>query len=558
MWNRVQARSRVAQRTYRRSSLPLCAAARAEVWLTRVLRGPGLPAFAGCIALAACGGEPVARVDTQYVASGASAPSSAGTTAASVPTAPGAAVTAAGTAAPVVPATTSQVSPTVPSAGAASVAASAGSSAAPVAGAPGHSMHGATAGAGSADAAALCALKAPADPRDAMLTSEPQIIKVGSQQDTLVPQIVLDWMDEHQFAESHDGWHLVRKWDQTCRKSNATTCAAAERLVKQGLSRAPIQQGAPGDGLAFMMMHRHMIVMLKSAFPKNAALFNGFVKIPKAKADAENPQPWRDIRWSSNNLRGFEILENIEQHLDQFPTEDDLGQYIENTYRWTAQSPTSPVNAPGSGLHGALHAQWSVSGSPGALIEQAVDVKNYVFWKLHGWIDDVWERYRKAKGLKDDDPAYQKLLVEQCMEMHALQPRNRKMPNGGNNPTTQPTVPETGTFATTVRPFLDSSCGGCHSAIAPSAGMTLGGKGISSAEIIAGLVGVKATNGEYNLIEPGAPQKSWVYLKASGEAATVACSGACDRETMPPSGMGLTAAQLTSLRSWIMSGATDK
>src|SRR5262245_35323369 len=121
-----------------------------------------------------------------------------------------------------------------------------------------------------------CKLHTTADPRDAMLTNDPLIMTVGGQKDTLMPQLVLDWMNEEQFAEAHDGWHLVRKWDQTCRKSNATTCTAANRLVNQGLSRAAIQQGAPGDGIAFMMMHRHMIAMLKTAFPNHKPLFEGF------------------------------------------------------------------------------------------------------------------------------------------------------------------------------------------------------------------------------------------------------------------------------------------
>jgi len=517
------------------------------------------PALACGLALTACGGGAAGAEHAQSTLAGQG--SVAGTTGPKLETMP--VVTPVAGAAGM-PSMSASPTPTTTTAGAAGVSLSAGNSALPAGaagsgGAAGHGAHTTMAGTGAMhDAAAHCKLESTPDPRDAMLTDAPNMIQVGAQQDRLMPQIVLDWMDEHQFAEAHDGWHLVRKWDQSCRKSNATTCTAADRLVKQGLERAPIQQGAPGDGIAFMMMHRHMIAMLKVAFPTHTSLFDGFVKVPKSKSDAANPQPWRDISWTSNNLRGFDTLENIEMHLSQFATEDDLGQYIENTYRWTAQTPMSPVNAPGSGLHGALHSQWSVNGSPANLIQQAVDVKNHAFWKLHGWIDNVWERYRKAKGLKDDDPAYQKLLFDQCMEMYMLQPRNRDMPQTNPGTTTPDPTQETGMFATQVRPFLDSTCAGCHSAIAPSAGMTLGGPGISSAEIIMGLVGAKASNGEYNLIEPGSPQKSWVYLKASGDVATVTCTQACDRESMPPSGTGLNATQLMTLKQWIMSGATDK
>lgn len=446
-----------------------------------------------------------------------------------------------------------------PTAGAAAGAGAAGSAA----GAGGMGGHTGHAMGGAAAAEMHCLVQATPDPRDDQLTGEPRVVTAGRGTDLLVPELVEDWMDEHQFAESHDGWHLVRKWDQGCRKSNAVAegCASAQRLLAQGLTRAPIQQGAPGDGLAFMAMHRHMIQVLKATFPKHADLFSGFDKVPRTRDDPENPKSGEAISWTSDNLEGFDILENIEQNLEQFPDEDELGRYIQQTYRWTTTSPTSPVSAPGSGLHGALHAQWAVNGSPANLIQQSVDVKNHIFWKLHGWIDDVWERYRRAKGLTEDEPKYKQLLLEQCMEMHALEPRNRgkSMPDSGAAGSGAADggalMPETGVFHTTVRPILDSSCAGCHSAMGPTAGLTLGGPGISSAEILEDMVGMKSTNGQYDLIAPGDASQSWVYLKASGEVATAACTSTCDRGAMPPSGVGLNAAQLTILRDWIDSGA---
>jgi len=438
-------------------------------------------------------------------------------------------------------------------------------------------MAGAQAGVGSQDHAAAgemaashaalgCLLETAPDARDEALTNEPLVWEgpTGAK-DLLVPQLVLDWMADNEFESAHDGWHLVRKWDQSCLQSNASasSCFAAQRLQMQGLERAPVQQGAPGDGLAFMAMHRHMIHMLKETFPKHAALFDGFGSVPRSTQDPENPADFYWVSWSADNLTGFDILENIEEHLDQFPTEDDLGNYIENTYRWTPETPMEPTNQPGSGLHGALHSQWAVPGSPGNLIEQAVDVRNFSFWKLHGWIDDVWQRYRDAKGLADSDADYQQIMHEQCMEMYYLKKSNRSLPMAPTGTTDSSSTPnidsaETGYFATKVRPFLDTTCGGCHSAIGPSAGLTLGGAGISSSEVIQGLVRAKSSNHEYSLIEPGEPERSWVYLKASGESETVSCSSACGRQRMPPSGGGLSVDQLQALSKWIADGATTQ
>lgn len=427
--------------------------------------------------------------------------------------------------------------------------------------------HAAESAMGMSHAEMSCLLTTSVDPRDEMLTNEPLVWESPTGgKDLLVPQLVLDWMGENEFESAHDGWHLVRKWDQSCLQSNASasTCRAAQRLQMQGLERAPIQQGGPGDGLAFMAMHRHMIHMLKQTFPKHAELFDGFEKVPRSTEDSENPVDGHRISWTSDNIKGFDILENVEQHLDQFPTEDDLGNYIENTYRWTPETPMQPTNQPGSGLHGALHSQWAVPGSPGNLIEQAVDVRNYSFWKLHGWIDNVWQKYRDAKGLTDTDPDYVKIMHEQCMEMYYLKKSNRDLPmvptgtTSGASSMANAGSAESGYFAKEVRPFLDTTCGGCHSAIGPSAGVTLGGAGVSSAEVIQGLVGAKASNGEYSLIEPGSPERSWVYLKASGGSESVSCKSACGRQKMPPSGGGLTADQLQHLHQWITDGATTQ
>jgi len=396
---------------------------------------------------------------------------------------------------------------------------------------------------------------------DSIKDSNAVVTTVGTGKDTLLPEAVLAWMKEKEFAEAHDAWHLIRRWDQGCRKSNAPSagCRSAESLTSKGLWRADIQQGGPGDGYAFMAMHRHMIHMLKQSFPKHQELFAGFKKVPRTKADPENPMTWRNVSWTSNNLTGFDTLENIEKNLDKFPTEDDLGRYFQVTFKWSAQRPNNPTNEPGAGLHGALHAQWSVSGSPANLIDQKVDVRNFIFWKLHGWADDVWERYRKAKGITEEDAQFKKVMLEQCLEMIALQPSTRG--NGGSRDggVAMPGgAGETGVFAKQVRPILEEKCAGCHGESGGMAGLTLGGSGVASLDLLDGMVGAESTNGQYKLIEPGQPDKSWVYLKASGQSSTVACTGMCDREKMPPSGAGLTAAELTVLRDWITSGATEK
>jgi mono/diheme cytochrome c family protein len=423
----------------------------------------------------------------------------------------------------------------------------------------GHAAH--------SDPLAHCKAGYAPDRRDEAITSNPDIVVVNAGnpddpnddiKDTLLPRAVIAWMEDQGWQQEHDDWHNIRRWDQNCRRSNAPAegCASAQRLVARGLWRAPIQEGAPGDGYDFLVMHRHMIQGLKQAFPKHADLFAGFRKVPRQRADSDNPMPWRDVRWSEAQLKAIDKLEHIEQHLDEFPTEDELALYMQAPYRWTPESPTRSTADPSNGIHFSLHAQWSIAGSPAPLGNGQTNIDNFVFWKLHGWLDDVWQRYRQAKGIRDDDPKYLAALYAQCREMHDLDELNLKPPaatkpaDGGASPAV-----ERGVFAQTVRPIFDRACGLCHGATGQSAALTLGGSGVNSAEIVKGLVGVRATNGNYDLVAPGDPAKSWLYLKLTGESATVACERACNRGVMPPAGTRLTASEIESVRAWIASGA---
>jgi hypothetical protein len=246
--------------------------------------------------------------------------------------------------------------------------------------------------------------------------------------DVLMPPQVIDWINEQGLNEAHDGWHATRRWDQTCGvAAPAAGCRFAESLVAENLFRAEYQQGAPGAGLAFLHMHRHMLHQFKAAFPMHVDLFKSWTHIPRSRDDPENPTPWREITWTDDNLIGFDILENIEQHLDMFATEDELGNFVESAFRWTAEDATVETNLPGSAAHGAVHREWSVFVSPANMGAPATSLPNYTFWKLHGFIDDVWERYRAAKQLTVDDE-YRKIARWECRLMYYLSPMHRQVP----------------------------------------------------------------------------------------------------------------------------------
>jgi hypothetical protein len=113
---------------------------------------------------------------------------------------------------------------------------------------------------------ALCGTPYDPDPRDATMTGEP-IRSEGDpddpsddQYDLQLPQEMFDWIEEQKWDQEHGDWHNIRRWDLGCVQGRpGGVCEGAEVMEARGLWRAEIQEGEPGDGYAFLVMHRHMI-----------------------------------------------------------------------------------------------------------------------------------------------------------------------------------------------------------------------------------------------------------------------------------------------------------
>jgi hypothetical protein len=459
----------------------------------------------------------------------------------------------------------------------------------------------------------------PKDPRDDTMTGE--LVRVltddngtpddasDDEYDLLLPQEMLDWLNEQDWVQEHGDWHNIRRCTMGCQRTQAgTPCQSMEALTSRGLSCAPIQEGEPGDGYAFLIMHRHMIRGFQQAFPKHVELIRGFYHLPMSKTDPENAIPWVDVRWSSDQLKSIDFMDNITQNIDVFTTEDDYAKWVQfgdnffgaggagfpggglpdgfvppdgglpdgfvppnggfpdlqggaggagNSDAGTAGAGAAgdgaTSNRPPGGLHGALHGQWSVPGSPYSLVNNNTNVQNFAFWRLHVWLDEMWERFRRARGLGEDAADYQQALIEQCEEMHTL--GQAAPPEDAGAPTSDPASQETGVFATQIAPILNTYCGGsaCHGADSPTLGLAL--TGAPPSQVRLGLVGQRASEVALSLVEPGNPDQSWLYRKLSGNFDGVDCSGT-QCTAMPLAGAKPSDDQIALIRAWIAAGAT--
>ncbi|MET0790674.1 MAG: hypothetical protein ABW061_04075 [Polyangiaceae bacterium] len=403
---------------------------------------------------------------------------------------------------------------------------------------------------------------------DDTMKSGPARFTTSSGDDTILQPEVLKWMDDNKWTGAHVIWHAVRG----CVDGSAAGLLSPlgfPNVCKDYPVLIPSDQNCKtaGDGYQFLLFHRHMLQSLKQLWPKHAADFDGFPKFPTTKADLPDVWNTADPKWSAQILAAAQVFDNIEQNLDKFPNEGALGFALQCPTGTKLISDLTASN-PYIGIHFDLHNQWSRgASSPHGLNNGQVNVTNYMFWKLHGWIDNIWEKYRVAKGLTTDPAAmetYKRGMTNACNEMDIEEAILKQSPGSGPVLDCPPDVDETGDFHTKVRPIFETAtnhCASCHgpSQSSPYASLTLGGQ-VSSKCIVERLKRASNDGGQFKLIEPGDPDKSYLYLKASGKAADSACVSSdpakpCNTATMPPGGKTMSDAELTILHDWIAAGA---
>jgi len=149
-----------------------------------------------------------------------------------------------------------------------------------------------------------------------------------------------------------------------------------------------------------------MIILLEKKFPQYSSLFDGWKTPPTNPNDTEDPVQ-SGVAFDKDKLIGIDLIEN---NPNFFQTEDDFGVFIETTIQGLPNNPNNRRTDMRYGNHNYLHNRWTDNSSPINLGDPKVNIFNVRFWKLHGWIDMVWTKFRKAKGLSDNDPNYKKTI----------------------------------------------------------------------------------------------------------------------------------------------------
>ncbi len=370
----------------------------------------------------------------------------------------------------------------------------------------------------------------------------------NGQTDAVLQPEIISWMEDHKWQEAHFQWHEVRR----CGGGGGFGAPGGgedfEPCDYPDLAPDANECENAQDGYEFLVMHRHMLQSLRQLWPSHTAQFEGWNSWPEAEDYPELLRPYFS-EWSDSVLREAATADNIEENVSMFADEGELGMWIQ------CGSLRGGVGA--NSLHGALHFNgYPPNNQSHSVANQRRNLDSFIFWQLHGWIDNVWERYRIAKGLTTTDQRLADELIAQCLEMDAL---GHYIEAGGEPPPTTELPDEYGFFHEVVRPGLENfGCATCHGA-GEDAGLRLGYQ-VSSAEIVRRLVNVDSAYAVgYKLVVPGDPDNSWLYLKAAGlsPSSGAQCQGAMNcAQSMPPGGGALLPADdLENLRTWIEDGA---
>jgi hypothetical protein len=232
--------------------------------------------------------------------------------------------------------------------------------------------------------------------------------------DVKMPVGMIEYMQSLNWGSHHAEWHYVRRFDfwpfVAENHPNPQTREAAGSMVREATElkwkRAQFQEGESGSGFDFLIMHRAMFHILLARFPEALHLLRGWHSPPQDASDPDDLVPQGDA-FDANYSDGIAIIETAASH---FETDDEFGRFLETNLKPTTQNPTERDPDPRRGVHNYLHNRWSDDNSEVNLGDPRVNIFNRRFWKLHGWIDCQWWRYREAKGLPDDDPNYRSAL----------------------------------------------------------------------------------------------------------------------------------------------------
>jgi hypothetical protein len=243
-----------------------------------------------------------------------------------------------------------------------------------------------------------------------------------------VPPSMTEFIRSEGWNCMHRGWHAVRVW-------NFILVPAEKKFVVDHgwLKYEPgtetfvdpkvASEGAPGNGLEFLAMHRVMLSMLRAQFPQYKSVLAGWTTVPQVDSSDDKLPPKSRV-FDSFYATALSRLTG-DSTLKGFQTDDEFGVYIQTKHYPGRGRDIYSLNPDRTaGIHNYMHNRFNFGdvADPAYAVRMsnfARNIENKNFWKLHGWIDGRWTAFRRAMGFVDaTDAKYQAAMNAACLHMN--------------------------------------------------------------------------------------------------------------------------------------------
>jgi hypothetical protein len=222
-----------------------------------------------------------------------------------------------------------------------------------------------------------------------------------------MPADMVSFMKSKMWPQMHLQWHAVRR-----------ASVYADLIQKMHWKPAQYQEGDVHNGWEFGLMHRAMVQILRAKFPKHAALVEGWGQVPTDVKSTTDPHPPGTPDIDPRAVTAIGLLQSLEKNWSNFQNMDDDAflRFIETSIIGNGATAWDPSLGM-AGLHNYLHNWFQNPKSPIDMGDPTKNIFNMEFWRLHGWIDALWTRFRAKKGESDEDPTYVQALAAAKKDM---------------------------------------------------------------------------------------------------------------------------------------------
>ncbi len=218
--------------------------------------------------------------------------------------------------------------------------------------------------------------------------------------ENIVPKKVHEYLEKYQWGDYHIVFHMSRKWFLLGDQGRGWLKRVSEQASE-------LQEGDPGNGTEFLVMHRAMIQHLGNRWgteavandPDGRTTFNEVLE--GYRTDDEMIAGLEAVGGDVDKFRSG--LAKINDFAS-FASEDEFGNFLQTTLRLTGEvDPNDSAirfysrdMTPGAGFHNWLHGQFMDSSSPIDVGNPQTNLSNIMFWRIHGWIEAKWKQFERA------------------------------------------------------------------------------------------------------------------------------------------------------------------